>query len=109
MKTVIYQTNHFVRREGNVIDLCEYRARMEREEQSRLQARARAVGEDTAGFQWQVDESVWHDEAPEEPQSGMETAQKPRRRHTLADLLEVCASGAALLLALTIWIQLLLW
>ena len=41
MKTLYFETNQYVRRQGNVIDLNEYRERMQRAEHAR-----NAVGDD---------------------------------------------------------------
>ncbi len=102
MKTIYFETDQFVRRKGNVIDLNEYRERMQR------RSSAPAVGE-PVGFQWQVDDSVWDaEEEEEETEVARPVRRHRRRRLSLADLLEACASGGALVLVITVWIQFLL-
>ena len=67
MKTLYFETNQYVRRQGNVIDLNEYRERMQRAEHAR-----NAVGDDVT-YHWETDESVWHYEerrrAPAKPKA----------------------------------------
>ena len=120
MKTLYFETNQYVRRQGNVIDLNEYRERMQRAERAQ-----NAVGDDVT-YHWETDESVWHYEerrrAPAKPKASVKagtrarrlapsTAQHRRVEHTersLADWLELCAAVATLGLVLTVWLQFLL-
>ena len=77
MKTLYFETNQYVRRQGNVIDLNEYRERMQRAEHAR-----NAVGDDVT-YHWETDESVWHYEerrrAPAKPKANAKTKTRARR------------------------------
>ena len=112
MKTLYFETNQYVRRQGNVIDLNEYRERMQRAEHAR--------------YHWETDESVWHYEerrrAPAKPKANAKTKTRARRlahgaaqrrrvgraERSLADWVELCAALATLGLVLTVWLQFLL-
>lgn len=120
MKTLYFETNQYVRRQGNVIDLNEYRERMQRAEHAR-----NAVGDDVT-YHWETDESVWHYEerrrAPTKPKANAKTKTRARRlahgaaqrrrvgraERSLADWVELCAALATLGLVLTVWLQFLL-
>ncbi len=123
MKTLYFNTNHFVRREGNVIDFTEYRNRLQQ-----AKAVPAAVGNEVS-YQWETDDSVWHSpetapkavrahKAPQPAPLGKllrrSVAEKLRsllhtfRHYSLADKLEVAAAAATLGLVLTIWLQFLL-
>lgn len=107
MKTLYFKTNQYVRRQGNVIDLNEYRARM-------ASTARPAVGDDVT-YHWETDESVWHYEersrkkAPAKsrkaPNRSASHKQEKRSARKLADQLELCAAVALLGLVLTIWLQ----
>lgn len=114
MKTHYFKTDHFVRRDGNVIDFTEYRNRMQR-----AKAVPAAVG-DPVSYQWETDDSVWHGT---EPQTKVVRSKKEQRSswadklltlvetfrgYSLADKLEITAAAATLGLVLTIWVQFLL-
>ena len=124
MKTLYFETNQYVRRQGNVIDLNEYRERMQR-----AAAPKNAVGDDVT-YQWQTDESVWHYEerrsipsrkkahpAAKAKATGakrLAPAAVSRRRaerteRSLADWIELCAAAATLGLVITVWLQFLLY
>lgn len=120
MKTLYFETNQYVRRQGNVIDLNEYRERMQRTEHAR-----NAVGDDVT-YHWETDESVWHYEerrrTPAKPKANAKTKTRARRlahgaaqrrrvertERSLADWVELCAALATLGLVLTVWLQFLL-
>ena len=120
MKTLYFETNQYVRRQGNVIDLNEYRERMQRAEHAR-----NAVGDDVT-YHWETDESVWHYEerrrVPAKPKANAKTKTRARRlahgaaqrrrvgrtERSLADWVELCAALATLGLVLTVWLQFLL-
>ena len=91
MKTVFLTTDRFVRREGNVIDLCEYRDRLQR---------SGAVLREEAALPVPTFVTAETPRRAEVP--------RKRRRIGLADLAELCASVGALVLVLTVWLQLLL-
>lgn len=101
MKTLYFETNQYVRREGNVIDFTEYRNRLQRSA-----ATPAAVGDDVS-YHWEVDESIWHDE---EPRKQVRPARRRRIRFNLSlpDVLELCTAGATLALVITVWLQFLL-
>lgn len=123
MKTLYFETNQYVRRQGNVIDLNEYRERMQR-----AAAPKNAVGDDVT-YHWETDESVWHEDARRsgKPRAKARPAAKTkaagakrlaadtathrreaRAERSLADWIELCAAGATLGLVITVWIQFLL-
>lgn len=102
MKTVYYTTDRFVRREGNVIDLCEYRERMQR---AQTNLRPSAVGETGTWEEPAVPTPVF---VPHPAAQRREAPTPKRRRFCLADLLELCASAGALVLVATVWVQFLL-
>lgn len=120
MKTLYFETNQYVRRQGNVIDLNEYRERIQRAEHAR-----NAVGDDVT-YHWETDESVWHYEerrrVPAKPKANAKTKTRARRlahgaaqrrrvgraERSLADWVELCAALATLGLVLTVWLQFLL-
>lgn len=101
MKTLYFQTNQYVRRQGNVIDFTEYRDRLQRSAAAANSAGA-AVG-DPVSYHWEVDESVWHDEEPR-PQPRRHRRGRLRLELSLADLLELCVSAATLGLVITVWL-----
>lgn len=45
MQTLYYTTHNFVRRSGNVIDLCEYRSRMQDVQEEPVSAGSRSPGQ----------------------------------------------------------------
>lgn len=98
MKTLYFQTNQYVRREGNVIDFTEYRSRLQRSA-----AAPAAVGDDVS-YHWETDESIWHYEEPK-PQPRAPRRRRIRLNLSLADVLELCTAGATLALVITVWIQ----
>lgn len=122
MKTLYFETNQYVRRQGNVIDLNEYRERMQR-----AAAPKNAVGDDVT-YQWQTDESVWHYEERRAPQrtkarpaakaksagakrlasTAVSHRRAERLERSLADWVELCAAVATLGLVITVWLQFLL-
>ena len=111
MKTLYFETNQYVRRQGNVIDLNEYRERMQRAEHAR-----NAVGDDVT-YHWEE-----RRRAPAKPKANAKTKTRARRlahgaaqrrrvgraERSLADWVELCAALATLGLVLTVWLQFLL-
>lgn len=105
MKTLYFETNQYVRRNGNIIDLNEYRDRMQRA--------ARPAAGDEVTYHWETDESVWHyEEHKRKPAKSRQTVSRsaPRRKEQrsvrrLTDRLELCAAIAMLGLVLTVWLQ----
>lgn len=114
MKTLYFKTNHFVHRDGNVIDFTEYRNRLQN-----AKAVPAAVG-DEVSYQWQTDDSVWNSAEPAPKAVRGSRVQRNSavdklhlmvdqfRRCSLADKLEIAAAAATLGLVLTIWLQFLL-
>lgn len=111
MKTLYFKTNHFVHRDGNVIDFTEYRNRMQH-----AKAVPAAVG-DEVSYQWETDDSVWHskESAPKAVRAKrvqhssvadkLPALVEKFRQYPLADKLEIAAAAATLGLVLTIWLQ----
>lgn len=114
MKTLYFNTDHFVHRDGNVIDFTEYRNRLQN-----AKAVPAAVG-DEVSYQWQTDDSVWNSVEPAPKAVRSSHVQRSSavdklhlmigkfRRRSLADKLEIAAAAATLGLVLTIWLQFLL-
>lgn len=114
MKTLYFKTNHFVRRDGNVIDFTEYRNRVQN-----AKAVPAAVG-DEVSYQWETDDSVWHSAEPAPKAVRASRVQRSSvvdkihaiiekfLHYSLADKLEIAAAAATLGLVLTIWLQFLL-
>ncbi len=104
MKTLYFQTDQYVRRQGNVIDFTEYRDRLQR---SAAANSAGAAVDDPVSYHWEVDESVWHDVEPE-PRPRRHRRSRLRLELSLADLLELCVSAATLGLVITVWLTFLI-
>lgn len=90
MQTLYYTTSNFIRHTDNVVDLSEYRRRLERMQADRLG--------------WQE----WEDAQESEP---AEIQSRPRRcgqrRERTAALLDVCASMGILVMTLTFTVYML--
>lgn len=89
MQVKYMTTNHYVRRNGNVIDFCEYRDRMQR-----VYAAEAAAGDSMTL-------------APVQEEADPVHYVKPRRRKHfgLSDFLEICASVGVLAMGLLVWVQ----
>lgn len=94
MQVKYMTTNHYVRREGNVIDFCEYRDRMQRV------CAAEAVAGDSVTLARPQEEETWEEAFPPR-------YVKPRRRKHfgVSDFLEICASAGVLAMGLLVWVQ----
>lgn len=87
-------TNSYVRREGNVIDFCEYRERMQGT------CAVKAVAGDSVALPRPREEAAWEESAP------IRYVKPSRRKHFgLGDLLEICASVGVLAMGLLVWAQ----
>ena len=94
MQTKYITTNSYVQREGNIIDFCEYRSRMQG-----IHADGLAAG-DSVGLTRGYTEEVTEERAP------VRYVKPPRRKHFgLADVLEICASVGVLAAGVHVWAQ----
>jgi hypothetical protein len=87
MKAVYYTTRNFIRHEGNVIDLAEYRRRLAQVDGSLALAQP--------------------EEVPEPRPERRRTHPKARRRR-LADWLDMAASAITVAVVTGLWVQLML-
>ena len=103
MKTVYFTTDRFVRREGNVIDLNEYRERMQR-------AAEEPCAVNGSMPRWVHDAPEWLSEVTPLRAESDRRAEAKRRRPSFqfGDLLEMAASAGALVLVATVWLQFLM-
>ena len=101
MQTMYYQTKNFIRHEGNVVNLQDYRTRL----RACSGFDALPIDEDST-----ESEAVWAvpEEAPVSRPAVRETqaeAAKPRRTVSLHSLPDLCATVAILVMAVTVIVR----
>ena len=98
MQTVYYTTSNFIRHQGNVVDLAEYRRKLALAQEGSLAPQPR--------MDWEEAEDLW--EGTEE--QSLPRVEKPRRRsrlHRQAMVLDICASLGVVIMTLSFALQVL--
>lgn len=111
MQTVYYTTEHFIRHQGNVVDLEAYRRKLTRAGGTLPQGGSAPLTEEPA-WAAQPDQTAWLEQDMRLEQSAWEETpeeapQEKKRwfRRTLSDWLEMTATLTVAAVAITIWLQ----